>query len=801
MNKLFFAAIMLTASLHAATAQPVQENNEIAGNGRPKVGLVLAGGGAKGAAHIGAIKYIEELGIPIDYVAGTSMGSIIGGLYALGYSPDEMNEIIKSVDWSYLMGNSVPRINSSLKTKDRNDSYLISVPFGLKDLNKQWDEIYQEKQDESKLTSEGEIINTEDSPAIMKSLPSGFISGNNVVNLFNDLSIGYQDSIDFRDLPIPYACVTTNMLDGSQAVLKSGRIAYAMRSSMAIPIVFAPTEYNNMLLVDGGMVNNFPTDVCREMGADIIIGVELSKGFKADRSQVESMPGMLSQLMAIVTSGHNAENRKLCDSYIRPDVSGYGTMSFDAESIDSLVNRGYAEAQKCSEELLAIKERVEMNGPVPKKLHAPKAIPIDQLDSIVLSNVTFNGVSDYDAHWMSRKWELSTNKKVTADDIRTSISKYMGTGSYDRIAYNTIADPDSSGKYHLDLLFKESEPHRFSIGLRGDTEEAVTLGLNIGFNENKLSGFSASLGGVLSYYPFLKAKLTYAFQGIINVNLSYDFRRSKFHSIFDETDFRGVTGNSHRHRVRLSLSEFNARFIHAEGGVEYEAYSYNTIMEGVRLNVDSLNRNAGLFLNFMLDNRDDPYYADRGIKASLNGRYRFFTETIKQTGLKLVDKIDSNGDIYGSFEGYITPGDGPITIIPQLYHRSVFGNYDNISMINIFGGTKTGRYIENQIPYIGLNSIYTSNFRNLTIGRCDIRWHFLQRHYLTGMVNYLETSERISDYFNDTIADNGYPLSYGFLGAGLRYTYASKIGPMSLDVHWSQLSKKVGLYLSVGYDF
>ena len=801
MKNFFFAAIMLTASLHAATAQTVTENKEITESGRPKVGLVLAGGGAKGAAHIGAIKYIEELGIPIDYVAGTSMGAIIGGLYALGYSPDEMNEIIKSVDWNYLMGNSVPRSNSSYKTKSRNDAYLLSVPFGLSDINKHMEDVYQEDQDRDKLKDKGEIINTEDSPAVMKSLPAGFISGNNIVNLFNDLSIGYQDSIDFKDLPIPYACVTTNMLDGSPAVLKSGRIAYAMRSSMAIPIVFAPTEYNKMLLVDGGMVNNFPTDVCREMGADIIIGVELAKGFKVDRAQVESMPGMLSQLMAIVTSGHNAENRKLCDSYIRPDVSGYGTMSFDAESIDSLVNRGYAEAMKCKDDLLVIKEKIETNGPVPKKLHAPKAIPIDQIDSIVLSDVTFNGISEYDAKWMSKKWQLGTDKTVTAEEIRTNISRYMGTGCYEKISYNTIADPDSSGRYRLDLYFEEKEPHRLSVGLRGDTEEAVALGIKLGLNENKLSGFSAYAGGVLSYFPFLQARLTYAFQGIVDVNLSYDFRRSKYHSIFDEDNFRSVTGIDRRHRVRLSLSEYNSRFIHVEGGAEYERYSYNPIMEGEKFEVDSINRNAGLFLNFTFDNRNDPYFADNGIKASINGRYSFFTETLKQTGQKFIDDIRSNQDIYGSIEGYITPGNGPVTIIPQLYHRSVFGPCNNISMRNILGGAKAGRFIEHQIPFIGINGIYSSNYRNLTVVRCDLRWRINQKNYLTGMVNYAENADHLHEYFNTTIDPEGYSLSYGTLGAGLRYTYASKLGPISLDVNWSQVTKKVGLYLSVGYDF
>lgn len=768
---------------------------------RPKVGLVLAGGGAKGAAHIGAIKYIEELGIPIDYVAGTSMGSIIGGLYSLGYTPDEMDEIIKSVDWSQIMGNSTERNNASYSTKARKDSYLFSFPFGTRKNDSEGNFRKIENYIED-LSQKGELINTETSPFLLNTLPSGFILGNNVENLFNDLSIGYQDSIDFRDLPIPYACVTTNMLDGSEAVLKSGRIADAMRSSMAIPIVFAPMKYDDMLLVDGGMVNNFPTDICREMGADIIIGIELSKGFKVDMSDVESMPGMLGQLMAIVTSGHNAENRKLCDAYLRPDVSGYGTLSFDDESIDSLVARGYEEAKRCTDELLAIKEKLEAFGPVEEKNIAGKAQFLNKIDTMVLSSITFNGLSGYDGKWMSKKWGIEAGKKITPDEIHRKISRYQGTGSYEKVSYNTIPDPNNPGMYRLDLYFKEHEPHRFSIGLRGDTEEAVVLGFNLGYNENKLSGFSASLGGRLSFYPFIQAKATYAWQGMFKVNLSYDFWRSKYHYIFDEEAYRSASGNDHRNRVRLYLSEYNSRFIHVEGGVEYEKFDYDgEIVEGMVFQIDSNNRNAGLFLDFNYDNRNDSYYAVKGLKVNLGGKYRFFAERTVPFPIETFSTKSDNAEIYGSIEAYFTPGGGPVTIIPQLYHRVVFGDYSGVSVRNAFGGSKAGRFFEQQIPFIGINGVYTSDYHSVSVARCDLRWNFLSKHYLTGIVNYLESAESIRDYLNREVVEYGYMRSYGYLGAALKYTYASKIGPMSLDVHWSNLSKKVGLYLSIGYDF
>ena len=219
---------------------------------RPKVGVVFGGGGAKGAAHIGVLKYLEEIGIPVDYVAGTSIGSIIGGLYAMGYSPDELASLIADMNWSEYVGNKIDRSAMSLETRQRSSTFVVNIPFSLDRI------IHGKLKDEA-----------------IGFIPSAYVNNTALINLFNDLCVGYQKEMDFDDLPIPFACVATDIRTGKEIVIRHGSVPTAMRASMAIPGVFSPVAVGKHLLVDGGLVNNFPADIVKEMGADIIIGVEV----------------------------------------------------------------------------------------------------------------------------------------------------------------------------------------------------------------------------------------------------------------------------------------------------------------------------------------------------------------------------------------------------------------------------------------------------------------------------------------------------------------------------------------------
>lgn len=211
---------------------------------RKKVGIVLSGGGAKGMAHIGVLKVLEKAAIPIDIITGTSIGSIVGGLYAIGYNAHALDSIVRAQDWGYVITDKENLRNQSLSDRKKQNTYFFSTSISVN------------KRDPSS---------------------GGLIKGKNLAELFQQLCVGYTDSLDFsRDLLIPYACVATNIMDNSEVVFHSGRLPQAMRASMAIPAAFSPVRIGDMVLVDGGLKNNYPVDVARAMGADIVIGITLS---------------------------------------------------------------------------------------------------------------------------------------------------------------------------------------------------------------------------------------------------------------------------------------------------------------------------------------------------------------------------------------------------------------------------------------------------------------------------------------------------------------------------------------------
>lgn len=273
---------------------------------RKKVGVVLSGGGAKGVAHIGVLKVLEEAGIPIDYISGTSMGAIVGGLYAVGYNAKALDSMVRVQNWPFLLSDRVYRYNLPFSEKEVNEKYLLSLSFSQK---------------------KG------------LSVPAGFVSGQNIYNLFSDLTIGYHDSISFRDLPIPFACVSADMVTGKEVVMSSGILPLAMRASMAIPGAFAPVVLDSMVLVDGGISNNFPVDVAKEMGAEITIGVDLSTGLK-DAEGLNNIMGIVDQLTSFMGMVNYEKNKNAVDLYMNPDLKGYTAASFNREAIDTMILRG-----------------------------------------------------------------------------------------------------------------------------------------------------------------------------------------------------------------------------------------------------------------------------------------------------------------------------------------------------------------------------------------------------------------------------------------------------------------------------
>lgn len=293
-----------------------------AGEGRKKVAVVLSGGGAKGMAHIRALKVIEEAGIPIDYVVGTSMGAIVGGLYSIGFTTAQIDTLARTQDWKYLLSDAKDRKEQPLASRERTEQYVLSVPFDKK---------------------------------AKETLSGGVIKGRNLAILFSKLTEGYHDSIDFNTLPIPFACVAYNLVNGKEVVFHSGVLAAAIRASMSIPGAFTPVRLNDMVLVDGGMANNYPVDVARSMGADVVIGVDVQDTLKS-ADNLTSLSQVVGQIVNLIVENKYHENVLHSDVHIKVDVSGYSSTSFTPVSIDTLLARGEQAARSQWNRLVYVRD-------------------------------------------------------------------------------------------------------------------------------------------------------------------------------------------------------------------------------------------------------------------------------------------------------------------------------------------------------------------------------------------------------------------------------------------------------------
>ncbi len=716
---------------------------------RPKVGIVLSGGGAKGAAHIGALKFIEEMGIPVDYVVGTSMGSIIGGLYALGYTPDEIKYMISQLDWSQYMSNSVERRDISSADKHRRSTYLVSIPFNDGELL-------------SKLRKMDKEDPSSPSTSFISSLPDAFIGGTDLLNLFNNICIGYQDSTDFNELPIPFACVATDINTGDAVILRSGKFPEAIRASMAIPGVFSPMTINGKTLVDGGLVNNFPTDICREMGADIIIGIEVAQGMNRNVNGIKSLPQLASQIMSIVTKGHDKENRALCDLYIHPKVNDFGMLSFTSEAIDTLVQRGYTFASQFRDELETIKRYVNSFEPATKILQSPKAQFVMD-DTIRLENITMNNVSFKEFKWLLRKSRLKLGTDIPSSDLQRAVNTFKGTGNFSSIEYRlrptaTPSDPPTSKDFDLLFGFRLSEPYNLSLGLNYNSEESASVIVNLGIGQNKFSGLKFNLTGRLGFNTKINTTLSWSGLALANFNLSYEFSRAKYnYYLMEQTTARVFK----QHRLRLYISEFYLRNIRTNIGWEFEGLH-------------------GPFAKLSFDNMDDAYFATEGAKANLEFHERMGKGTLPVT------------DISFNIAEHLSMG--RLTFIPQFYSRFVICDELPDLYRNIIGGDVYGRYFDYQLPFVGINNT-TNADPYAAIARLDIRYRFYQSHYLTLTGNYIKSADNLGAL----LSFDG--KGFGHWGAAFKYSYDSPIGPISFDIHYSDITRDWGSYFSLGYVF
>ena len=734
---------------------------------RPKVGVVLCGGGAKGAAHVGVLKVLEENGIPVDIITGTSMGAIVGGLYAIGYKADDLDSLIMAQDWNFVMSDRIPRGSRLFDRKQDQSKYLLEIPFGAGDY--------------SRLSARSSQRKSED-VSFLSNIPISVFNGQNIYNLFTRLSVGYQDSLDFNRMPIPFACVAVDLVKKEEVVFHSGRFVDAIRSSMAIPGYFSPVRIDDKVLVDGGVLNNFPVDVCRAMGADIVIGVLLGDPDPEERA-VDNIGEMASQIMNLYMDTKLPDAIANTDLLIRPSTKGYNVLSFDTESLRALINNGEAAARNKQDEINALKDWLDRStqhfiGPIKQAERYRKAIRLDR-DSITLGTITFHGIGAKDFQWLLRKSPLKPGARISGRDLDSEIARFYNTAAFESVTYVLHGQTDP---YDLELNFVPGRKSVLGVGVRFDSEEIAAILVGVGINENALYGSKFNVTAKLAYNMQASLRYSYAFRSLAQIKAGYSFRSSNLGIAGQE----GTTNITFKQHSLSAAFATKARNISIDLGARMDFFRYNgqlTLNDLPNYDID-FSRNAfpTAFARFQADSRDDAYFPRKGNQLDAEFGYCFN---------RLINKDD-----YGNFmtarlhySGVIPIGQR-LAFIATVDNRTLIGSDIPMIYANVMGGYLTGRYLDQQFPYMGFTEPHL--FQNvLTSVSLDSRYRILDNHYVFLSGAYARDFQNFKNIFDHA------PI----IGARLGYAYNSFLGPLAFNLFWSNLTKSVGFYINVGYNF
>lgn len=656
---------------------------------RPKVAVVLSGGGAKGTAHIGALKVIEKAGIPIDYVVGTSMGAIVGGLYAIGYTPQQLDSMVNAQNWKFVLSDAPNPKDVLLDDRLKSERYVLSIPFSL---------------------NSSEIVD------------AGIIKGKNIARLFSTLTEGYQDSVNFSRLPIPFACVSENLVNGGEIVFHDGILATAMRSSMSIPGVFAPVYLNDMVLVDGGMVNNYPVDVALQMGADLIIGVDVQSPL-LDASELKTVKDVFGQIINLQGEKKYQQNLLKTNVHIKVDVSGYSAASFTKEAIDTLMVRGEQAALADWDKLIALKKQMGLVADY--QPHRPGPFPIPN---------------------------ASERKKIRVDP---------------------------------QIAVSASRENKLNVGFRFDTEELAALQVNTDFYLGKQKESQVSLTARLGKRTMARVGYNYQWGTGWQAGINYQF---------DYKDINIYNEGKRTLDLTFTHQQFQAGVakdwhkVQVTAGIAFEHYNYHDLLSLEPVDAVMF-RNESLFSYFaglVFNNLNGRSVPTKGMSWAVN--YQLYTDNLFQ--YKDNNPISA---LSAHWMGCFTPLKN-FTVIPSIDGRILAGNSDNtFAVTNMLGGSIPGRYMPQQIPFAGINRAELAS-GTLIVAGLKLRQRLFKNQYVLVMGNYGRSSDKLNELFEST-------HSYDLVGVGIGYMYNSFLGPIELQLNWSNQTKKVGWYAGLGFVF
>jgi len=772
---------------------------------RPTVGLVLAGGGARGLAHLGVIKYMEELGIPVDIVTGTSMGGLVGGLYAMGYKHDQLDSLVRAIEWPIMMSDNIPNKYIGYKLRKYRDKFIIRIPHHYDNADlavRLKNERIADKMAEESDYSSADMLN-ESISRMGLGMPDGFLYGLNVRNMLSSVTVGYQDSISFADLPIPYACVATDLYAMAPKYWTSGSITDALRSTMAIPFYFRAVRQNGEVLLDGGMRNNYPVDIAKAMGADIIIGSDMS--IHRELNELNTPVDFLLQTITLLASSANEPARAMLDLGVHHELKGYTMLSFDDASVDDIIEQGYQNALlqkdlfKSIAACVAGKENPGVAG-------HPAAVNLAQT-RIRVSEVRFNGIKDEEQGHILHPGDYPADGLYDRDIIERMLNNIYGTNAFESVTYHLEGHEEP---YILVFDCQKGQTNDFAVGIRADTDETVAIALHYGLGTRRLGGprFTADLK--LGTNPALSLDYSFKSQiGLPTVGLNL---RAKY------LDTNSGWALSSEERLLSTaadvyLEDSRMRFGSMRMGLTYEMDPYERYLEYADswMGWDWKSYWLSTFAQLRFDTFDDGYFPTRGFRFSWKGRFVFKGYSIDLDPLAFYKDesvpTTENGRVprylttMASIEGAFSLGDH-FSILPKFYvgWYHLFGvnedyrysdfDYMNPKHVVTLGGFIQDRYTENQIPFFLWPTGYRKGIQISSLTQVDLRYRFLRKNYISAR----------SGLFVDTNELKELRYSIPFWAFGAEYSRQTLAGPLRVAAQWGPIFG-FSIYGSIGFDF
>jgi NTE family protein len=710
---------------------------------RPKVGLVLSGGGAKGFAHIGVLKVLEQAGVKIDYIGGTSMGAVVGGLYSSGYNAAQIDSIFTDTNFDELLQDYIPRTTKSFYEKRNDELYALSLPF--------------------KKFSIG--------------IPIALSKGMYNYNLLTKLTHNVRHTRDFNKLPIPFVCIATDIEKGEEVVLNKGFLPQALLASSAFPTLFSPIEMDGKLLVDGGVTNNYPVEEVRKMGADIIIGVDVQDDLK-DRNSLKDATRILVQITNLEMIQSMKDKITKTTIYLKPDISGYTVISFsDGKEI----------IRKGEEAAFTVYEKLKQYGYKDQyKIQHKKK----QTETIQINYILVNDIKDYTSSYVIGKLNFKEGSTITYEDLKNGINNLNATQNFSAISY---ALEENNGKDDLVINLTENTTRTFlKFGLHYDglykSAALINLTQKKSIFKNDVLSIDIGLGDnfryTLDYYIDNGYHFSFGFKSRYNQfnrNVATDFSNGDLFAQLGinslNIDFSDFTNQAYVQTI------FVQKFL-IGAGIE---------LKHLKIRSKTLENNNPIFENsdyasafgyLKYDSYDNKYFPKKG--WSFNGDVQSFlysTDYTNQFNRFTIIKLDAG--------------------ITRTFFKRL--NFKFQSEAGAAIGEESVHFMDFVLGGYGFNTI--NNFKHFygydfisiaadsyikTLATIDVE--FYKKHHINFSANYANAENKLfssADWISAPTY-SGYAVGYGF---------ETILGPIELKYSWSPELPKGYLWFSFGYWF